>query len=964
MRKSCLLPHPGRLRPLLAVVLLVLSISGAWAQQQRPAKAVPAVVPRVNSDGRQTTNVLADTSRAARGTRLVSAIDTSAAGDSLRVGAEVKGDIKTTVKYSAKDSIRFDVQKKVAYLYDEANVDYGDLSLKAAVITVDYGQNLLKANGAPDSAGKVQGRPVFKDAGGLYQAGTINYNFKTRKGKIADAVTQQGEGYVHAGIVKKNALNEIFGRNGQYTTCNLEHPHFHINATKMKVIPGEKVVTGPFNLVVSDIQTPLGFLFGYFPTPGKSRASGLIFPTFGQSADRGFFLRNGGYYFAPNEYIGLRLTGDVYGGNAEAFGGFALRGEMQYIKRYNYNGLLSIDYTQRPANLILRSEALNTNVEFRRPRSPKTIWINWSHTPTPRPGGGRFSASVQAGSTDYNQQNSFDTRRYLTPSFNSTISYQKQIRNSPINYSLQLSQNQNTQTGVMNFVLPDVSVQVARQYPYQWFGIEPKGRFYDQFYEQIAITYNLIGRNEISNSEQPRLLNGGVIPVIGGTATGRTIPFDFSNLAPLLNNAQPTVQHQFGITLGNYTVLKYLSLNPTINYGESWYFKRLNYKFEPEAQAVRIDTVSQFGRLYNYSGGASLSTNIYGILPIKGAKIEAIRHKITPSVSYSYAPDFSRNDNFYESNLNLGALRDAQGRLYNQFGQQNDITRNPIAFSRFIGAAAGNANGRASSAVTIGLQNQIEMKVRSKNDTTGTTPFEKVSLIDGLDFNTGYDFAADSLNLLPLAVTFRTQVAKKLNIVVNAGFVFYQRDSTGRFINEYLFNQPKRRLAQLTTATLNLSYQFNPAAGTKKSAVARDVAPANDPVLGNPVRVDPYEDYVDFDIPWELSTSFGATYQDPGPIPGRPNRPRADALTVASLNLSGSVKLTQNLRVGYSSGYDFRSNQVSFTSLDFYRDLHCWQISGSWFPFGIRQGYNVTIAAKSSLLQDLKLNRNRTFQNR
>ena len=243
----------------------------------------------------------------------------------------------------------------------------------------------------------------------------------------------------------------------------------------------------------------------------------------------------------------------MYAGNAEAFGGFALRGEMQYIKRYNYNGLLSIDYTQRPANLILRSEALNTNVEFRRPRSPKTIWINWNHTPTPRPGGGRFSASVQAGSTDYNQQNSFDTRRYLTPSFNSTISYQKQIRNSPINYSLQLSQNQNTQTGVMNFVLPDVSVQVARQYPYQWFGIEPQGRFYDQFYEQIAISYNLIGRNEISNLEQPRLLNGGVIPVIGGTATGRTIPFDFSNLAPLLNNAQPTVQHQFGITLGNYT---------------------------------------------------------------------------------------------------------------------------------------------------------------------------------------------------------------------------------------------------------------------------------------------------------------------------------------------------------------------------------------------------------------------------
>jgi hypothetical protein len=574
---------------------------------------------------------------------------------------------------------------------------------------------------------------------------------------------------------------------------------------------------------------------------------------------------------------------------------------------------------------------------------------------------------VQAGSNDYNQQNSFDTRRYLTPSFNSTISYQKQIRNSPINYSLQLSQNQNTRTGSMNFVLPDVTVGVARQYPYQWLGIEPgAGGALGKVYEQFALTYTLVGRNEISNLEEPRLVNGGVIPVIGGTREGRTIPFDFSNLSPLLNNARTSIQHQFGITLGSYPILKHINFNPTISYGESWYFKRLDYTFEPAAQALRVDTVAGFNRVYNYSGGASLSTNIYGILPIKGAKIEAIRHKITPSIGYNFVPDFSRNRNFYEPDLNLGSLRDAQGRLYNQFNQGTRTIDNPISFNRFNGIASGVPGGQLSSAITFSLQNQVEMKVRSKNDTTGTTPFQKVSLIDGLDFNTGYNFAApgDSLHLLPLSASFRTQVAKKLNIIMNAGFVFYQRDSTGRLINKFLFDQPKRRLAQLSQATLNLSYQFNPAAGTKKSTVQRDVAPTNDPVLGNPQRVDPYEDYVDFDIPWELSTSFGANYTDPGALPSRPGRPRPNSLTAASLDVSGSVKLTKNLRLGYKSGYDFVNEQVTFTSLDFYRDLHCWQISGSWFPFGIRQGYNVTIAAKSSLLQDLKLNRNRTFQNR
>ncbi|WP_188810175.1 putative LPS assembly protein LptD [Hymenobacter cavernae] len=947
------MPHLVRLATLLPFLLVWLGLSSAATAQQRPQKPdEPARVRRLGPDGRPGLPLSnGDTAV----TRTVVVADTARVADSLRVTPR-KGALETTVKYVAKDSIRFEVQSKTAYLYNKADVNYGKMELKADLITVNYGTNLVRAEGVADSTGKVRGKPVFNNEGGVYSAGVINYNFKSRKGKISEAVTSEGEGYIHAETIKKNALNEMYGRYGRYTTCNLEHPHFFINATKMKVIPGEKVVTGPFNLVIGDIPTPLGFLFGYFPmTHSNGRASGLIIPTFGSTTDRGFFLRNGGYYWAANDYIGVRVTGDIYSGAAESFGGFGLTGEMQYIKRYAYNGRLSLQYSQRPAEPIFPRTTATTDAEPRRFTSPKTIWLTWSHSPVQKPGGGRFSASVQAGSNDYNRQNSFDVRRYLTPAFSSTISYQKQIRNLPINYAINLSQSQNTQSGSMTLLLPDIAVQVARQYPYEWLGITPRGRFYEQF----SISYDVNARNTISNLESPQSLNG--LPLIGGSTTTRTIPFDFSNLKPILRNSQNGIQHRFNISLGNYTLLKHLSFTPSVNYGASWYNKQLDYQYVPEVRAIRVDTLRKFSSVSTISGGASLGTTIYGIVPIKGKKIEAIRHKITPSLTYSFSPNNYGNPNYY----NYDALR----LYYQDIGQPQLNNSTAYYLSRYIGSGFifGQPGGAKVSQLSFTLQNSVEMKVRDNNDTTGTNPFKKVSLIDGLDFGTGYNFEAPEFKLAPLSASFRTQIARKLNLLLSSQFDFYQRDSTGTRIDEYLFNEG--RLARLLAANLQLSYQFNPAAKPKKkSNVQRAVAPTNDPVLGASQQADPYEDYVDFEIPWELSSSFSASYTDPGPRPSRLtvlNRYlRPVPITVAALNLSGSVKLTENFRLGYSTGYDFKNKNVTFTSLDFYRDLHCWQISGNWRPFGYTRGYNVTIAAKSSLLQDLKLNRNRSFLNR
>ncbi|MBD2714706.1 LPS-assembly protein LptD [Microvirga sp. STR05] len=919
---------------------------------RQPATSVPA-------DVRRPAQILrADTARSGlQRPRSGTAADTSGlvrrapggSPDSLNVAAGGrKGSVETTVKYAAKDSIRFIVGEKKAILYDAASVDYGEMNLKANLITVDYSNNLLTAEGTQDSTGKTRGRPVFKNGAETYQAGRINYNFKSKKGKIADAVTQQGEGYVHAEVIKKNQFNEIFGRNGRYTTCNLEHPHFYINASKMKVIPGEKVVTGPFNLVISDIPTPLGFLFGYFPSPSKSRASGLIIPTFGQSTDRGFFLRNGGYYWAANDNIGLRVTGDIYSGNEQQFGGWRGMAEMQYLKRYRYNGLLSFEFSSRPANQILQQDGVSATNNFRQPRKPQTMWLRWNHSPTPRPGGGRFSASVSAGSSDYNQQNSYDVRRYLTPAFSSNISYSKQLRNAPINYSLNLSQTQNTGTGTMSFILPDVSVQVARQYPYQWLGITPRGRYY----EQLSFSYSLTGQNTVTNTQAARQLSG--VPLLGGTTTSSVIPIKLDNISKLLRNSQTGLRHDFQIQLGSINFLKHLNLTPSVSYNELWYFKKLDYSYNSAAQAIRIDTVASFNRLSSYSGGLNLGTSIYGTLVRKGTrKFQAIRHKLTPNISYQFAP--SRNPNYYQSlNLPLGSIRDASGRVID--------TR---IFSRYEGFLYGAPAGQRQSQISFSLQNAVEMKVRNNNDTTGTTPFNKVSLIDGLDFGFGYNFLADSLKLTPLAASFRTQVAKKLSITMSASFDFYQRDTSGVAIDKYLFEQDRRRLARLTTASLQMNYQFNPAAKpNKKSNVPRAVAPVNDPALGNPNPINPYEDYVDFELPWEMTTGFSMLYADPGVRPTTILYTRPRAFTSASLNLGGSVKLTNNLRIGYTTNYDFINKTPAFTSLDIYRDLHCWQITGNWRPFrGYGQGYFITIAAKSSLLQDLKLNRNRTFLN-
>ena len=890
--------------------------------------------------------------------------DTTRRADSLQVAARPKGQISTTIKYTAKDSMQFDVTQKVARLYNKASVNYGDTDLRAARITVNYGQNTMEAEGRLDSVqNRLLDRPVLKDGAGLYTASNIAYNFKSKKARVTDAVTTQGEGFVSAATIKRLPDGNINGLNGRYTTCNLENPHFYIQATKMKVIPGEKVVTGPFNLVIGGVPTPLGFLFGFFPMPDRSRGSGVLIPTFGQAADRGYFLTNGGYYFAPNDYIGVRLTGDVYAGNNQKFGGWGATADVTYLKRYTFNGNFNLRFSNRPINPIVLpggEGTANVGPTYIQPPANNSFWISWNHSPVPKPGGGRFSASVQAGTSGFNRTNSIDARRVLTAQYSSNISYAKQLRYLPINFDIKMSQAQG-EDGSMTFTLPDVSLGVARQYPYQWLGIKPGagGKLGAIFYEQFTISYNLTASNQFSNTLQPRTLGNG-FPLLGGGAELTRIPF--SNLGRLLSNGRNGVQHQFSIGVGSYPLGPHIKLNPTVSYGEVWYGQRLKYSYEPVAQAVRIDTVRGFNRVGAYSLGASLNTTIYGTVVRRGThKIQALRHKMTPSVSYNFSPDAYANTDVYQTGLAVFGPNILQNVNATNRQFLTDAVLNGPTFNSYNGFLYGTPGSSRVSQISFLLENNVEMKVRDDKDTTGTNPFRKVSLIDGLTFSMGYNFAAQERKLSNLTVNFRTQIARKLNLNSGASFSPYQRNSQGVEIDKYLFEASNRKLLRLASANLGATYAFNPATGTKKSVVRRPVAPSNDPTLGTVGPPNFYADYVDFEIPWELNLTYAAGYTT-NVVPLTPNSIRPPILALNTVGVTGSVKLTPNLRLSYNLGYDFTSQAITYPNVTFFRDLHCWQINGTWIPFGITKGYSFTIAAKSSLLQDLKLNRNRYAQ--
>lgn len=802
--------------------------------------------------------------------------------------------IDEPIKYNAKDSIVYDIVKSMVYLYNGAEVYYGDISLKADFIIIDQNKKIVFAQGVKDSTGRVVGKPVFTDAGQVYNSEEMMYNFETKKGKIKEVTTNEGQGYLLAEDIKKNELDEVFIRNGKFTTCNLPEPHFYIALTKAKNIK-DKTVSGPAYLVVEDVPLPLALPFGFFPRK-SGRSSGILMPEIGEDRELGFFLRNGGYYFGVNEYVDLALRGDIYSKGSYGFNAFS-----RYNVKYKFNGSVTTTFTDR------RFGEPNT-VSFIR---NKDFAIRWNHNQDPKAiPGTRFSASVNIATRNNYRNNITTNIQSITQNnLNSSVSFSKTWEGTPFSLNGSMTHAQNLTNGTVSLGLPSVSFNMSRIFPF-----EPKNRIGDQkWFHRIGVSYTADVLNRITTYD--------------------SLLFRKETLKDFQNG----LRHSIPIST-SFNAFKYLTFSPFVNYTERWYFNSVKKYWD--GTNVITDTIQGYKRSAEYNGGISLTTRIYGMYPVNKIGIVAVRHVVTPSISYSFRPDFSKSNFGYYQNVQSDSA--GTTALYSIFENNNSLFGSPGA-------------GK-SSLLSYTLDNNLEMKIKKETDTGSVV--RKIRLFDSFRFSGNYNMAADSLKFSDIFVSARTVLFEKVNIDVSTVFDLYTlvTDSLGsiRRVNQFEY-KVNNRVARLKSASISVGTSLNPQALKKKTAEDSKPVAKNkydyaelEMVYRNP------QYYVDWSIPWNLAVNYILSY----------SRPLKTSTTQQSVNFSGDVSVTQKWKIGFTSGYDFTNKEITPTALNIYRDLHCWDLAINWIPFGTYQRYSVDLKVRASILQDLKLSRRREFYER
>lgn len=844
-----------------------------------------------------------------------------------------RGDIETTIDYSARDSIFFDLSNQMMYLYGDSKIDYGDISLAAERISLDWIENSIQANFVLDSAGQKIGKPVFTEKRDVYETDDIKYNFKSKRALIKGVITEQDGAFMHGEKVKKNEKNEMFIRGAKYTTCDHAYPHFYIKSSKLKVIPNNKVVSGPFNLYFGEIPTPIGFPFGMFPQP-KEKASGIIFPTYGEDQSRGFFLRSGGYYFDINEYVDLKLTGDIF-----TNGSYGVQSVSTYRKRYAFSGNFNLRYNK------------TNSTEFENDSFSKDFWLNWSHSPQSA-GSSRFSASTSFGTSSYtaNANNvGQDFQQSINAQFNSNISYSKTFQGTPFNLSLNARHSQNISTEVVNVTLPELSFNMNRIYPFKNVGNLKNGVL-----GKLGFSYNLVAKNELSNAA---VAKPSFTVVNRNSLDDSLVGFSTDNLATLFDRAKLGARHSIPIAT-SFNVLKYLTVSPSFNYTEVWYPKELQYTYDEELNGVRVDTLRQFSRAGWYSSGASLSTRFYGMYNFGGGKIKAIRHVITPSIGFSYSPDFG----------------DPSKGTYSEV--RVDEAGNTRLLSKYQGFAYGGPTQGESASLSFSMNHNIEMKVKAKNDSI--EEYKKVKIFDNLSMSSGYNFLADSFNLSNINWNARTSLFNRMVSLNMSGTIdpyVYVLDSIGsnnqvyqRRINRLAWNNGEG-LGRLTRGNVAIGLNLKPKGSQSKDDSQGRGTGMNPNHINNSDPDNPFlpgmeenqlagnvnqfisrdpNQYVPFDVPWALNVNYAFNYTKNG---------FNDAVITQTLNFNGNVSITDKTRIGFNSGYDIKNKEFTVTRLNVGRDLHCWTLNFNWVPFGPRQSYFVEIRVNSQLLKDLRLDK-------
>ncbi|MFA5780793.1 MAG: putative LPS assembly protein LptD [Bacteroidales bacterium] len=809
--------------------------------------------------------------------------------------------LSSKVEYTANDSIRFNIAEQKVYLFGKSEIKYEDINLTANYIEISFKKNQLYAKGVADSTGKTTGEPVFIQGSQSFSSATLTYNFKTKKGLITSIITKEGESYLHGNLVKKFSDNSINLREGMYTTCDLRHPHYEIKFFTARVIPDDKIVTGPCYLVVEDVPMPLALPFGYFPNK-KGQKSGLLIPSYGESASRGFFLENGGYYVGLGEHFDLALRGDVY-----SHGSWAARALSNYNKRYKFNGNINFGY------------AINTEGDQGTPSYNKRndFYIKWYHSQDAkaRPNS-RFSANVNAGSSKYNKYNPSSTTDYLTNTLQSNVSYSTTIAGK-YNFSVNMSHSQNTLNRTVSLNLPEIAFSANRFYPFR--SEKRVGKM--RWYENISVGYAMNAENSINTID--------------------SLLFREETLKQMQNG----IKHSIPIS-NSIKVLKTFTWTNTISFTERWYLQSIEKHWINDMHIVngdtmfgyfKTDTIQGFKAARDFNFSSSLSTRLYGMYQFKKGKIVALRHVLTPTVSFVYTPDFgSERWGYYRY------LRDGDQSVQKKY------------YSIFETGIYGAPPRNKSGFINFSLANNLEMKVKSKKDTI--TGIKKVVLIDNFTISGGYDIAKDSLNWSKINMNGRTRLFKNLDVTYASSWDPYVVDSTGKNLNEFELKKNKRLFRRTNT---NWAFSLNWSLRSKQKKKEITSSKATEEEL-NMIKANP-DAYLDFDQPWSLNIQYQLNYMnsfDPRILGAK----KMVNKVIQTLSFSGDVNLSSKWKVGFRSGYDFEQKDFSYTSVDIYRDLHCWEIVFNWIPMGFRKSYNITIRVKSPVLQDLKLTKKKDFR--
>ena len=825
-----------------------------------------------------------------------------------------KAFLEGKVKYKADQYAKIDQKNKLITLYDNAELYYQDIELKSGKIIMDYEKNEVYAGRIKDSTGKYTQYPNFKQGSNVIEPDSIRFNFKTKKALIWNSRTDQGEFNVKASITKKENDSVYFLKGARFTTStNKENPEYYFQTSKVKFIPGKKVITGLTHLVIADVPTPIALPFAFFPMNKETSVSGLILPSYNDSNTRGFSLQNGGYYFALSDHYDLTVLADYY-----TNGSYGMRFESAYATRYKFRG-----------NVNVRFENLINSERGYPDYSKQNIYnIQWSHSrDTKANPNSSFSASVNLGSSKYFQQsiNQSNIGSSLNNTLSSSVSYSKTFNIIPqARLSLSATHSQNTQTESINMTLPTLQFSLDRMYPFVGKDGVKKG-----FFKNINLQYNLNGRNTINTTD--------------------SLFFK----SEMFKDAQVGFQHSIPLST-NFKIFKYFSASTSVNYEEIWYLKTIRKEYSTEQNAVINSTVNGFDAFRTYNFSASLGTTIYGTFNFgENKKIQAIRHVMRPSISYGYTPSFEKYYDTYAI--------DGSGNMDNRY-------------TRFEGGIFGAPGLTNSNTMGISISNTFEAKVTDK-DSTKTEP-KKVMLLNNLNLSTSYNFDADGVTALawsPVRVSTGAQFFEnKLNANVAATLDPYAIDNSGQRINKYNIENGGS-LFRMTSANFTLNYALSSKDKDDKKNKDKQTTRnggREDDLFGTATDLndnrqslfdgseeegeDTISEFFNSKIPWDMTFAYSFTYG---------NNNRENKITGNSLMISANTDLTPKWKVGVSTGYDFVQKGVTYTQLRFERDLSSWRMSLNWMPFGNNANWNFFIGIKSGILSDIKWEK-RNFNNR